>query len=212
MKRSIVRTLAALSVAAGLTAGSTASFAATTETEIDASRPVYEQVDSIPMLTRPYSWQAVDDETVVRVAGTEVAHIADIVGQQRQHEMQPVRRLDAPAEQAAAQDGLADQRHQCGVVGVVIEGVAVGDALDHQLPGAVEDAAEFRLLAAIDALVGLGEMTAERVCQQCRLVEHARLPPHARRDRGGRHASSGRGRRQQPRRFRGVDAHAIIAP
>jgi uncharacterized protein DUF6491 len=65
MKRSIVRTLAALSVAAGLTAGSTASFAATTETEIDASRPVYEQVDSIPMLTRPYSWQAVDDETVV---------------------------------------------------------------------------------------------------------------------------------------------------
>jgi uncharacterized protein DUF6491 len=64
MNRSIVRTLAALGLAAGLTAASTASFAVT-ETEIDASRPAYEEVDSIPMLTRPHSWQVVDDETVV---------------------------------------------------------------------------------------------------------------------------------------------------
>jgi len=64
MNRSIVRTIAALGFAAGLTAGATASFAAT-ETEIDASRPVYEQVESIPMLTRPHSWQVVDDDTVV---------------------------------------------------------------------------------------------------------------------------------------------------
>jgi hypothetical protein len=64
MNKSIVRTLAALGFAAGLTAGSTASFAAT-ETQIDASHPVYEQVESIPMLTRPHSWQVVDDETVV---------------------------------------------------------------------------------------------------------------------------------------------------
>jgi hypothetical protein len=64
MNKSIVRTLAALGLAAGLTAGSTASFAAT-ETEIDASRPVYEQVESIPMLTRPHSWQVIDDDTVV---------------------------------------------------------------------------------------------------------------------------------------------------
>ena len=64
MNKSIVRTLAALGLAAGLTAGSTVSFAAT-ETEIDASRPVYEQVESIPMLTRPHSWQVVDDDTVV---------------------------------------------------------------------------------------------------------------------------------------------------
>jgi hypothetical protein len=64
MNKSIVRTLAALGFAAGLMAASTASFAAT-ETEIDASRPVYEQVESIPMLTRPHSWQVVDDDTVV---------------------------------------------------------------------------------------------------------------------------------------------------
>ena len=64
MNKSIFRTLAALGFAAGLTAGSTASFA-TTETKIDASRPVYEQVESITMMTRPYSWNVVDDETVV---------------------------------------------------------------------------------------------------------------------------------------------------
>jgi hypothetical protein len=64
MNRSIVRTFAALGLAASLTAASTASFAAT-ETEIDASRPVYEQVDSIPMLTRPHSWQVIDDDTVI---------------------------------------------------------------------------------------------------------------------------------------------------
>jgi hypothetical protein len=65
MNRSIARRLAALSVAASLMAGSTASFAAT-GTEIDASAPpVFEQVDSIPMLTRPHSWQVIDEDTVI---------------------------------------------------------------------------------------------------------------------------------------------------
>jgi hypothetical protein len=64
MNRSIVRRLAALSVAASLTVGSAASFAAT-ETEIDASARAFEQVDSIPMLTRPHSWQVIDEDTVV---------------------------------------------------------------------------------------------------------------------------------------------------
>ena len=64
MSKSIVRTFAALGLAASLTAATTASFAAI-ETEIDASRPVYEKVDSIPMLTRPHSWQVIDDDTVI---------------------------------------------------------------------------------------------------------------------------------------------------
>jgi hypothetical protein len=64
MNRSIARRLAVLSLAASLTAGSTASFAAT-ETEIDPRARVFEQVDSIPMLTRPHSWQVIDEDTVV---------------------------------------------------------------------------------------------------------------------------------------------------
>jgi hypothetical protein len=64
MNRTIIRRFAALALAAGLTAGSAASFA-TTETEIDASKPTYERVDSILMMTRPYSWTAIDDDTVI---------------------------------------------------------------------------------------------------------------------------------------------------
>jgi hypothetical protein len=65
MSRSIIRKLAALSLAAGLTAGSSASFAAVDSTARDAATPAFEQVDSIPMLTRPHSWQVIDEDTVV---------------------------------------------------------------------------------------------------------------------------------------------------
>jgi len=64
MNKSFVRTLAAVALAAGLTAGSTASFAASAPQTEDA-RLGLEEVDSIPMLTRPHSWQVVNDDTVV---------------------------------------------------------------------------------------------------------------------------------------------------
>jgi hypothetical protein len=59
-----------LGVVAGLTAASGASFAssanapASSEARTDATA-AFEQVDSIPMLTRPYSWQVIDEDTVV---------------------------------------------------------------------------------------------------------------------------------------------------
>jgi Family of unknown function (DUF6491) len=65
MSRSIVRKLAALSLAAALTAVSSASFAAVDADAREAVTPAFEQVDSIPMLTRPHSWHAIDDDTVV---------------------------------------------------------------------------------------------------------------------------------------------------
>jgi hypothetical protein len=64
MNRSIVRKLAALVLAAGLTAGSAASFAAAAR-QGNAETQAFEQVDSIPMLTRPHSWQVIDDDTVI---------------------------------------------------------------------------------------------------------------------------------------------------
>jgi hypothetical protein len=53
-------------LAATLTAGSAASFATAAKPakEVDV-RPGFEQVDSILMMTRPHSWQAVDDDTVI---------------------------------------------------------------------------------------------------------------------------------------------------
>ena len=65
MNRSLVSKLAATGLAASLTAGSVAGFAATTTTEIDPTARVYEQVDSIVMMTRPHSWQVIDEDTVV---------------------------------------------------------------------------------------------------------------------------------------------------
>jgi hypothetical protein len=65
MSKSIIRKLAALSLAAGLTAGSSASFAAVEADVTEAEGPVFEQVESIPMLTRPHSWQVIDEDTVV---------------------------------------------------------------------------------------------------------------------------------------------------
>ena len=64
MNKSVVRTLAAVALAASLTAAATASFAASAPQTEDA-RLGLEQVDSIPMLTPPHSWQVVDDDTVV---------------------------------------------------------------------------------------------------------------------------------------------------
>ena len=63
MSRSIIGKLATLGAVASLTAVSAASFA-NNETVVPAV-PAFEQVESIPMLTRPHSWQVVDDDTVV---------------------------------------------------------------------------------------------------------------------------------------------------
>jgi hypothetical protein len=66
MSRSMISKLAALGLAASLTAGSAASFAAAEgQAEADVVTPAFEQVDSIPMLTGPHSWHVIDDDTVV---------------------------------------------------------------------------------------------------------------------------------------------------
>ena len=65
MNKSFIAKLATLSVAAGLTVGSSTSFARSADTQSDAAQPAFEQVDSIPMLTRPHSWQVIDDDTVI---------------------------------------------------------------------------------------------------------------------------------------------------
>jgi hypothetical protein len=68
MSSSIKTKLAMLGVAAGLTAMSGASFArgANAPVTVQANAvPAFEQVESIPMLTGPHSWQVIDEDTVV---------------------------------------------------------------------------------------------------------------------------------------------------
>lgn len=54
---------AALGAIAALTVGTASASGVTTAPVITG--PSYEQVDSIPMLTRPHSWQVIDEDTVV---------------------------------------------------------------------------------------------------------------------------------------------------
>jgi hypothetical protein len=63
MNVSLIRGLAALSLAGVLTAGAGTAFSAAGSGA--AAAPAYEQVDSIVMLRKPHSWQVVDDDTVV---------------------------------------------------------------------------------------------------------------------------------------------------
>ena len=68
MNKSFTAKLATLGVAACLTLGAGASFARTAgaaDPQTNAVQPAFEQVDSIPMLTRPHSWQVIDDDTVI---------------------------------------------------------------------------------------------------------------------------------------------------
>ena len=65
MPHSILRKLAALGVVAGLTAGSSAGFAAVDTRAEREIRPAFEQVDSITMLRGPHSWSALDEDTII---------------------------------------------------------------------------------------------------------------------------------------------------
>ena len=66
MSKSITAKLATAAVVAGLTVGSAASFArGAAPAATTAAALAFEQVDSIPMLTRPHSWQIIDDDSVI---------------------------------------------------------------------------------------------------------------------------------------------------
>jgi hypothetical protein len=66
MSSSIIGKLAALGIATSLTVGSSTSFATSAgAAAATAAVPAFEQVDSIPLLARPHSWQVIDDDTVI---------------------------------------------------------------------------------------------------------------------------------------------------
>jgi hypothetical protein len=66
MSRSFIGKLVTVAaVAAASTGAAGASFARGASAAATTALPAFEQVDSIPMLTRPHSWQVIDDDTVV---------------------------------------------------------------------------------------------------------------------------------------------------
>ena len=65
MSKSIFARLAMAGIVAGLTIGSSVGFARVADVQDDTGQRAFEQVDSIPMLSRPHSWQVIDDDTVI---------------------------------------------------------------------------------------------------------------------------------------------------
>jgi len=65
MKRSKIGKLATLGALAALTLGYGSSFARSAPQAVSAAALGLEQIDSIPMLRRPHSWQVIDDDTVL---------------------------------------------------------------------------------------------------------------------------------------------------
>ena len=85
----------------------------------------------------------VDHEAALGIAGTDAAQIADVVAQRRHREVQPVGVRDLLGQHPAAQHRLADQGDHDRVLGVVVERVAVGDPLDHELGARAQDGGIF---------------------------------------------------------------------
>jgi hypothetical protein len=55
------------------------------------------------------------------------------------HEVQPVARCEALPEEAPPQDVLTDEAHEERMLEIVVEGVGLGDALDRQPSGPLEN-------------------------------------------------------------------------
>ena len=107
------------------------------------------------------------------VVAADAAHIADVVAEQREDEVQPVARADAALAQVpAAQHLLAEQGDADGVAEVVIGRVAVGDQLERHTADIVDDAGIVGLEVGVGADVALMQLAHERIDHDGGRIEH----------------------------------------
>ena len=100
---------------------------------------------------------------VAAVGPADAADEADVVAQERDDVHQPVVRADAAlAHVLAAEDLLADQGDQDGVLDVVVQGIAVGDVLQGHAPDPADDVLVVGLQPAVHAPVALAEFLPDR--------------------------------------------------
>ncbi|WP_425450018.1 hypothetical protein [Virgifigura deserti] len=85
------------------------------------------------------------------------------MGQQGDQEVKPILRADDFGQASAAEDVLADERDQGRVIGVVIEGVAIGDALDDKPRRTVENGCILRLALSEGAPIGIRQIASQSV-------------------------------------------------
>src|SRR5271167_31163 len=153
----------------------------------------------------------------IAIATTDAAHIANVVTEQRNYEVQPVVRRDTSlADMLATQDLLAKQRHHDRVLDVVVS-------------YEFYDSGITRLQQAVDALIHPLQLVDKCVDDELRWIEHPTLPRnglcllHLRRTRQGRIAAmrhsrrgalgmphSRAGEREMQRSKRGMPASTMI--
>ena len=102
------------------------------------------------------------------------AHIPDVVRERRKCEMQPILRGHVTAQPLSPQDVLADERHERGMLGGVIQRVARTNAFQYE-PGSLGDQSRIVGLATTEgALVGGRQSIAEGVGEHFTRIEHGR--------------------------------------
>ena len=109
------------------------------------------------------------------VAGAGAPDIADVVDQRGQYGMGPIAGCDDPLDAPAAQDVLDAERDEHGVLDIVIERVAAGDALDDEPGRLIQSGGQVRLLVAIASAVGLRQVPTQCISQKARGVQHIPL-------------------------------------
>src|SRR5215472_18653669 len=102
----------------------------------------------------------IDYEMLGGITSADPSHIADVVGQRGENGMSPIAGSDDPLKTASAQYVLNTQGNQRGVLAIVIERVAIGDAFHDQARGFVESGGHLWHLVAIDPAVRVREIAS----------------------------------------------------
>ena len=120
----------------------------------------------------------IDHIAVSVIARKNAAHIADIVGEGGDDKMGVIGRWHVRVQRPAAQDVVASERHQHGVLDVVVERVAVADALQRDARDRGHDFDQARLRGAEAPFHIGGEERTKRVRRQFRHRDHDVTPPN----------------------------------
>ena len=112
----------------------------------------------------------------VTVTPTYSPYIADVVAQERNHEMEPIAWGNpALAGVLPEQDLLTDQRHHDGVVHVVVGRVTIGNILQREATDETNDVRIGWLKDAVDLAVLVFKLPDKRLDDDFSRIEHGRL-------------------------------------
>jgi hypothetical protein len=118
----------------------------------------------------------VDYKGAVAVTTADAARVANVMDQGRQREMDPVVRLDVVLEPAAAQNILADKRHEGHVLGVMVKRVTTTQQFEDELCALADHVPIVGLAPAEGVEVEVREMIPEGLSENRGRIQHWKSP------------------------------------